>query len=176
MSDDARGPVTAPPVTSDQLLSLLHEQHDELRWTLGRVHAFHGSAREDVFLQARRLLAIHETLERVLAVTSGHVRRPGSSVAEEIEAAEVMDHESAAFERALARVADAHDQHTLHQEPGLETFVRALDDDARTRVATAMRMWQGEGDAYLGNSYAEMLTTAEEQLANPDPQAVRRPG
>ena len=47
--------------------------------------------------------------------------------------------------------------------------VDLLPELDRARVAAALRLAEGEGDVYLGNTYAEMLAAAEEQLSDPDP-------
>lgn len=169
MPDDAAAvPGTHAPTTTRELVSLLEEQHEELSRTLDRVPELHGAAREDVFLQARRLLAVHETLERMLVATGGEGPDGGSSLAEDVAAAEDLDHESAAFQTAFGRIVTGHLDHTREQAHELTRKLEALSDEDRARVATAVRMWQGEGDAYLGNTYVEMLQAAEEQLASPE--------
>lgn len=155
------------PVTSQELVALLQSQHDELDRVLARVLELHGAAREDVFLQARRLLAVQETLEGTL-VTTGGGGTP-RTLSEEVVAAEALDHESAEFERAFARLAEAHRALSSTWAEGRPRLVGALPEADRARVATAVRMWQGEGDAYLGNSYPDMLAVAREQLERPDP-------
>ena len=170
MRDDA-APTTGAdtPTTTVELVGLLREQHAELSRTLDRVPGLHGAAREDVFLQVRRLLAVHETLERMLVATGGGSPSSESRLAEGVAAAESLDHESAAFDEAFARVVTAHLHHTREQEQELTRRIGALTEDDRARVVTAVRMWQGEGDAYLGNSYDEMLRAAAEQLERPEP-------
>ena len=54
-------------------------------------------------------------------------------------------------------------------EPDLGDRVDLLPELDRARVAAALRLAEGEGDVYLGNTYAEMLAAAEEQLSEPDP-------
>lgn len=157
------------PATTRELVQLLEEQHEELGRTLDRVPELHGAAREDVFLQARRLLAVHETLERMLVATGGAGPGEESSLAADVSAAERLDHESVAFDEAFARIVTGHLDHTREQAHELTRKIEALSDEDRARVVTAVRMWQGEGEAYLGNSYAEMLAAAEEQLECPEP-------
>ena len=169
MPDDAASATGADaPTTTGELVGLLREQHEELSRTLDRVQDLHGAAREDVFLQARRLLAVHETLERMLVATGGGSPSGQSALGEGVAAAEALDHETAAFDEAFGRVIAAHLRHTREQEQELTHRIGALSDDDRSRVATAVRMWQGEGDAYLGNSYDEMLRAAAEQLEFPE--------
>lgn len=158
-----------PPVSHDQLVDLLHEQHVELVRTLDRVPKLSGCAREDVFLRARRLLAVHETLERLL-VDRDAALDPG--LGDDVAEVEALPHDSAEFETAYARVVRDHLARTQDHEQRLAERVGRLGEDDRTRVATAVRMWHGDGDAYLGNTFAEMLATAAEQLASPTPEVV----
>ena len=158
-----------PPVSHDQLVALLRERHEELGRTLTRVPELSGCAREDQFLRARRLLAVHETLERLL-LDSDAV--PEAGLGDDVAEVEALDHESPEFDAAYARVVRDHLARTDDHERRLAERFGRLDEADRTRVATAIRMWHGEGDAYLGNTFAEMLDTAVEQLASPTPEAV----
>ena len=150
----------------------LRDQHDEVQRTLDRVAELHGPAREDVFLQARRLLAAHEGLVRLLLPTDDG---PGPSLAAEVATAEELDHESGDFDEALDRVRDAVRRRSQQLLPALLDRAVDLPDEDRVRVAAAVRLGRNEGDAYLGNSYAEMLAAAEEHLSQPAPELAQQP-
>lgn len=154
----------------EELAAALREQREELHATLVRVAELEGPAREDVFLRARRLLAVHTTLDRLLSSTAGTSATP--SFAAEVAAAEALDHSSSDFHAAVIRLAAAHGRASLPAEVLGEGLVAALPEADLSRVAGALRLARGEGDAYLGNTYAEMLAAAEEQLAHPDPAPV----
>jgi hypothetical protein len=144
--------------------SLLRHQREELRGTVGRLPHLRGSAREDVFLRVRRLLAVHEALERrVVTPRAGGEESP--SAAPFVRAAEQADHESPDFDVACARMVASHLGPSPRHAPGrTDRPGDGLADEDRAVVGAAVRLWHGEGEAYLGNSYDEMLAAVEEQL------------
>ncbi len=152
-------------MTDDALAAAWREQREELERAFARISELDGPAREDLFLRARRLLAVHVTLQRMLPAAGP---RPAPSLEAEVAEAEELDHGSPAFARAAARIAAAHSG-SLPPEPDLGDRVDLLPELDRARVAAALRLAEGEGDGYLGNTYAEMLAAAEEQLSDPDP-------
>lgn len=159
--DAGRVPVT----TGEELAELLADQHGELREAWCRVPRLHAGAREDVFLHARRLLAVHVALEQVvLAPRLDEVVEAEAALGREVLAAEEEGLESLGFDAACARVAVAFLRHSAALEEVRLTGV--LPDADREAVATAVALWDGTGDAYLGNTWVEMRDTAVEQLAS----------
>ena len=154
----------------DPLVSTVREQRAELDRVLARVPELDGPAREDVFLRARRLLAVHVTLERMLS--AGRWESPQALEADVAEA-ERLDHASAAFARAAARIAAVRSA-SAQRDREVAELVERLPDDDRARIAAALALAEGEGETYVGNTYAEMLAAVEEQLSEPD--SVRHPG
>lgn len=169
MTASLREPDSDRPLvtTGEELADLLAEQHGELREAWGRVASLHACAREDVFLHARRRLAVHVALEHVLLVS----RLPDAGAADELEAAldrevsatEEAGSESPGFDAACSRVAEAFVRHSSTQERMVLTGV--LPEADREVVDIALSLWEGTGDAYLGNTWAEMRATSMEQLS-----------
>jgi len=153
------------------VVASLRDQHDEVQRTLDRVAELHGPAREDLFLQARRLLAAHEGLVRLLLATDDGA---GPSLAAEVAAAEELDHESGDFDEALDRVRAAVRRRS-RLLPALLDGAGDLSEEDCIRVAAAVRLGRNEGDAYLGNSYTDMLAAAEEHLSQPAPELAQHP-
>lgn len=149
---------------SEQLADLLQRQHAELRTMLCRVPRLHDGAREDVFLRARRLLAVHIELESALLLPRLDGVPEHFRLDEEIEAAEHEGLESIDFDAAQARVAVAFLRHVGVLE-GLTLWgqLSARDEEV---VATATRLWDGLGDAYLGNTWSDMVAAASESLSS----------
>ena len=151
--------------TGEELEELLAEQHGELREAWCRVPLLHAGAREDVFLHARRLLAVHVALEQVvLAPRLAEVEEAEAVLGREVLAAEGEGLESLGFDAACARVAVAFLRHSAALEE--VRLAGVLPDADREAVATAVALWDGTGDAYLGNTWVEMRATAVEQLAS----------
>lgn len=154
----------SPVVTGDQLAAMLGRQHAELRTLLCRVPLLHDGAREDVFLRCRRLLAIHLELEAVLLPQGFDGAADRLRLDDEVTAAEQEDLESIDFDVALARVAVAFRLHV-----GVQGGARLPDQlSPRTgeAVAAAIRLWDGRGDAYLGNTWSDMVATVSDQLVS----------
>jgi hypothetical protein len=153
-----------PVHTGEDLAALLAEQHGELREAWCRVPRLHSGAREDVFLHARRLLAVHVALEQVVLAPRLEVDEAGAALGREVLAAEEEGLESLGFDAACARVAVAFLRHCATLEEVRLTGV--LPDADREAVAIATALWDGTGDAYLGNTWVEMRDTAVAQLAS----------
>ncbi|WP_457207500.1 hypothetical protein [Nocardioides sp. P5_C9_2] len=168
MSTPVRESLPAGPVTTgEQLAELLSLQHEELREAWCRVPLLHAGAREDVFLHARRRLAIHVALEHaVLAPHLPHVRDVEAELDREVVAAEGETPESLGFDAACARVAVAFLRHSATLDE--VDLAGALPEAEREAVTTAVALWDGAGDAYLGNSWEEMRETAVAQLLRQD--------
>lgn len=153
-----------PVVTGDEVAGLLGRQHTVLRTLLARVPRLHDAAREDVFLRVRRLLAIHLELETVLLLP----RLEGVPVHfrpdEEIVAAEHEELESIDFDAAMVRVAAALVRHVgVLGEVRLSGQLSPREGEA---VAAAVRLWDGRGDAYLGNTWSEMVAAVSHELVS----------
>jgi hypothetical protein len=153
--------------TGEELADLLADQHGELRESWGRVASLHDCAQEDVFLHARRRLAVHIALEHVLLVERLRDARAAgeleAALDRAVNAAEEAGPGSPEFGAACSRVAEAFVRHSSAQERMVLTGV--LPDPDREVVDTALALWDGTGDAYLGNTWAEMRATSVEQLS-----------
>jgi hypothetical protein len=149
---------------SEELAALLRRQHTELRTLLCRVPLLHDGARQDVFLRARRLLAVHLELESAILLPRLGAVPDHFRLDEEVEAAEREGLESIDFDAAQARVAMAFLRHVAVQE-GL-TLLGQLSARDEEVVATATRLWDGLGDAYLGNTWSDMVAAASESLSS----------
>lgn len=83
---------------------------------------------------------------------------------EEIVAAEHEELESIDFDAAMARVAAA-----LVRHVGVLGEVRVsgqLSPREGEAVAAAVRLWDGRGDAYLGNTWSEMVAAVSHELVS----------
>jgi hypothetical protein len=161
--------------TGEELADLLSVQHADLVDAWSRVSQLHACAREDVFLHARRRLALHLALERVVLgprLDPGASAGPGESPlaaepGEDVVAAEgaALEEgtESPGFDAASARVADLLRDHVAAQDRLVLTG--PLPDPDRRAVEVALALWDGAGDAYLGNTWSEMVEVARDQLA-----------
>jgi hypothetical protein len=155
---------THPVVSGDDVAGLLGRQHAELRTLLTRVPTLHDAAREDVFLRVRRLLAIHLELETVLLLPRLDGVPDDFRPDEEIVAAEHEELESTDFDAAMARVADALLRHVgVLGEVRLSGQLSPREGEA---VAAAIRLWDGQGDAYLGNTWSEMVAAVSHELVS----------
>ena len=67
------------------------------------------------------------------------------------------------FDAACARVAVAFLRHSAALDA--VELAGVLPTAEREAVATAVALWEGAGDAYLGNAWHEMRETAADQLA-----------
>jgi hypothetical protein len=156
-----------PPVTTGEgLAELLAAQHAELAEAWRRIPTLHAGAREDVFLHARRRLAVHLALEEVLLAPHLQTGDAERAVLErEVLSAEHAGPGAPTFDAACARVAGTLLRHGAAQEAVVMTGT--LPEREQEVVSTAVALWDGAGDAYLGNAWAEMRATALEQLAPP---------
>jgi hypothetical protein len=169
---DSSSPLEAHPVvTGDEVAQLLGRQHAELRALLSRLHVLHDGAREDVFLRVRRLLAIHLELETVLLLPRLDAVPEHFRPDEEIVAAEHEELESAEFDAAMARVAVYFRRHV--GVLGGVKLAGQLSLREGEAVEAAVRLWEGRGDAYLGNSWTEMVATVSDQLVSEEDSASR---
>ncbi|KRF29403.1 hypothetical protein ASG94_20690 [Nocardioides sp. Soil805] len=152
-----------PVTTGEELAHRLAAQHEELREEWCRVPRLHAGAREDVFLHARRRLAVHVALEHaVLGPRLDSVREAEAELDREVVAAEGEEPESLGFDAACARVAVSFLRHSATVDE--HVLAGVLPDDERQAVAAALALWDGAGDAYLGNTWSEMRETAVAQI------------
>jgi hypothetical protein len=169
-------PGAGRPVTSgEELADLLSAQHADLLEAWSRVPQLHSCAREDVFLHARRRLALHLTLESVvLGPRLGEVAQDGgpdphlqADLDRDVVAAEAAAVEGGVecpeFDDACVQVGTVLLDHVAAQERVVMTG--QLPEADRRAVESAVALWDGAGDAYLGNSWTEMVEVAEDQLA-----------
>jgi hypothetical protein len=155
---------TRPVVTGDEVAGLLGRQHSVLRTLLARVPRLHDAAREDVFLRVRRLLAIHLELETVLLLPRLDGVPDRFRPDEAIVAAEHEEPESIEFDAAMTRVAAALVKHVgVLGEVRLSGQLSPREEEA---VAAAARLWDGQGDAYLGNTWSEMVAAVSHELVS----------
>ena len=156
----------SPVETGEGLAELLRQQHAELRTMLCRVSLLRDGAREDVFLRARRLLAVHLELESALLLPRRGAIPDQLRMAELVEvaeqAAEQEGLESIDFDAAQARLAVAFLRHVGVVEA--LTLVGQLSAREEEVVAAAVRLWEGRGDAYLGHTWSDMVAAASDQL------------
>lgn len=162
----------ASVTTGEALADVLAAQHQDLQDAWNKVPQLHDGAREDVFLHARRRLAVHVALEQVLLaprlddVEVGidlDLERQQAELDRAVLHAEGRSETSEEFVAACAAVAAAFEHHTAAQERMVLTGV--LPEPDREVVDTALALWDGSGDAYLGNTWSEMRATSIEQLS-----------
>ena len=162
--------------TCAKLVALLRDQHGDLAIDIARLPRLHRSARRDAFLQLRRRLAVHEALEQAAL----HPRAAGGFVAAQAEARlaeeaqlaagleslEELEPDSVPFDAAYSRWAVMVLRHArLEERLEFPRLDGPLDETARRQVTVAAAIWRGEGHAYLGQTFDEMLAAAAEQLA-----------
>ena len=165
------------PADCAALAELLVQQHEALRNDLARLVELHGCAREDVFLQVRRRLAVHAALEQLTVAPRTQGGPELEHVRWEVAAAEDVDHESPEFDGVLSRLIDAHERHARTQEEdAFGCLTGDLTESEQAAGEVAVRLWEGEGDVYLGGSYDDMLAVAGEQLTEPEEHRPGPPG
>jgi hypothetical protein len=152
---------------------LLRSQHEELLEQLSRLVHLSGQAREDEFLQARRRLAVHGALEAELLSPrlAGEAAATPIDVAKEVLAAEAQGTADPAFEEAATQLLATLLRHAeLQEHTVLDRAAGELTTQEQAMAEAGVRLWYGEGEAYLGNDYREMVDSASAQLRDvPDP-------
>jgi hypothetical protein len=98
----------------------------------------------------------------VLGPRLDSVREAEIELDREVVAAEGEEPESLGFDAACARVAVSFLRHSATMDQLVLAGV--LPDPERDAVAAAVALWDGTGDAYLGNTWSEMRESAVEQL------------
>lgn len=157
--------VEASSRTWADVVQLVHRQHGELANELARIPGLGGSAQLDVCLHVRRLMAVHEALERaVLTPLAGatHDLERVLRAAEQAEAGGVETEIAIAWKRV--GVAFVHHVDVIGRA-GVDDLHGDLDDRVRAEVAEVLRLWEGRADAYLGNEYDVMLDVALYRIA-----------
>lgn len=137
---------------------LLRRQHDSLHEELSRLELLEGAAHADVFLQARRRLAVHLALER-LAVPGA-----GSALVAAVIRAEEIGSEGAAGREATTRILRAYRAHLTQEAQQVSRAGEAVTDVPPAVVALAEELWHGGGETYLGTTLATMLEHAAAEL------------
>ena len=138
---------------------MLHEE-------LSRIPDLGGSAQLDVCLHVRRRMAAHEALEQVV---TAHTGAGAHSLGREIRAAELAEVDGTQDDVSAAwrRVGVAFVRHVeLAEGAGVGGLRGDLAPQEQAEVAEALRLWDGRGDAFLGNEYDVMLAVALDQLAD----------
>lgn len=171
IADPSRVGPPSQVTTRDELVALLRDQHEELRTALARLPELSGPAREDEFWQARRRLAVHEALESLLVSPASDRYRHTTEPGETVLAAERLDTGDRAFETAAERVLLAHQRHAEQLESVFISLGGELTPAERAVAETAVALWLGEGDTYLGHDYRDMVSSARTQL-----EAALEPG
>jgi hypothetical protein len=154
-----------------ELTRVLRRQHQDLQESMTHLPALQGTARCDVFLHLRRRLAVHQAFEELALLPRLGAAPDGApaqllTLEREVAAAEQLPIGSPEFDAAFARVVVAHLHHAREQE--VELFPRLREPrtpEESVVVATAARLWLGGGEAYLGNTYGQMVPAARAQLA-----------
>jgi hypothetical protein len=155
-----------------ELTRVLQRQHQDLQESMTHLPALQGAARCDVFLHVRRRLAVHQAFEELVVLPRLGAEPDGApaqllTVERDVLVAEQMPIDSPEFDAALGRVVGAHLHHTRRQEAELFPRLREpLTAEESALVITAAQLWLGGGDAYLGNTYAQMVLASRHQLAN----------
>lgn len=165
----------SPLASRADVLALLRRQHDDLHTALARLPGLRGAAREDEFLQARRHLAVHQSLvDQLFSQARSGPAEEGRGPDDEVLVAERLTAASDEFGTAVDRVLSSFlaQDAWLHAAPAEES--RPLTRGERAVAETAEALWYGEGDAYLGNDYREMRAAARSQLAEAAREATPR--
>jgi hypothetical protein len=158
---------------SSEVIALLESQHDRIEELLDRIPREMGSVRAQAFLELRRLLAVHEAVERQLVHSKAKdedAGAPDSRMHEEDEAAallttlEALDVESTEFETKFRGLRDAVLQHAEAEEL---TEFGELDGDFSNadadRIRAAVEQVESGVDA-MEIPYAQMQERARAAL------------
>lgn len=156
-----------PPSTWAEVAALARRQHQVLHEELSRIPYLGGSAQLDVCLHTRRRMAAHEALEQ--AVMTARTGADTHSLGREVRAAELAEVEGTEDDVSAAwrRVGAAFLRHVeLVEGAGVGGRRGDLAPQEQAEVAEALRLWEGRGDAFLGNEYDVMLAVALDQMAD----------
>ena len=155
-----------------ELTRVLQRQHQDLQESMTHLPGLQGAARCDVFLHVRRRLAVHQAFEELVVLPRLGPAPDGApaqllTLERDVVVAEQLPIDSPEFDSAFARLVAAHIHHTREQEA--EIFPRLgepLTPEESALVSTAAQLWLGGGEAYLGNTYGQMVLAARDQLAH----------
>ncbi len=153
-----------------ELTRVLQRQHQDLQESMTHLPSLQGAARCDVFLHVRRRLAVHQAFEELVVLPRLGSAPDGApaqllTLEREVVVAEQLPVDSPEFDAAFARVVGAHLHHARKQEAELFPRLREpLTAEESALVATAAQLWLGDGEAYLGNTYGQMVLAARDQL------------
>lgn len=178
--------------SSRDVVTLLTEQHQQIKSLFASTLQSSGEQREKAFFELRRLLAVHETAEEQVVHPRAKSDVPdGESIvearlAEEQEAKEALaeledlDPESAEFTEKLTALQHDVIQHAEHEER--DEFSRlgeVLDDDQLAKlgkvVASVERMAptrphpnvKGRAANLIGGPFAAMMDRARDAMTAP---------
>lgn len=156
-----------PPSTWAEVAALARRQHQMLHEELSRIPDLGGSAQLDVCLHTRRRMAAHEALEQ--AVMTARSGAGAHSLGREVRAAELAEIDGTEDDVSAAwrHVGVAFLRHVeLAEGAGVGGLRGDLAPQEQAEVAEALRLWEGRGDAFLGNEYDVMLAVALDQMAD----------
>jgi hypothetical protein len=169
---------------AQSLQDTLEEQHGRIKAQLRMVEDSHGEARAQAFLELRRFLAAHETVEQSVMHPLAREGQDTAKVVEQrvseegaattaIEALEQFDVDSAQFSErfaALAKDVVAHAEAEEHAE--LPAYLAQASDEDVAEVVAAL----GQVDAVAARvatggiagspGFAGMLEQAKSELAS----------
>lgn len=135
---------------ADDVITLLHKQHEDIRTLFAEVETTKGDERRDAWHRLVRLLSIHETAEEEIvhpAVTRVNGGEPivDARVAEEHRAKELlatmdsMGPEAEGFDTLLVQLRDDVLAHADHEEQAEFPLLRKVHDQERLeRMARAV--------------------------------------
>jgi hypothetical protein len=154
-----------PPATWAEVEALTRRQHELLLEEVSRIPDLGGSAQRDVCLHARRRMAAHAALEQAVTSRTG---APTHDLGREIRAAELAEAHSTEDDVAAAwrQVGVAFVRHIELAEGAVVGGLHGeLTPREHAEVSEALWLWEGGGDAFLGNEYDAMLGVALDQIA-----------
>jgi hypothetical protein len=137
--------------TDDDVVTLLHAQHDRIRRLFAQVDGVSGASRQELFDELRALLAVHETAEELIVHPQARHGEDGEAVVarrlqEEHDAKQLLSRldgmkvSDAGFDAAFTALRTAVLDHAEREE--LEEFPLLLqtgDPKLRARMARAVR-------------------------------------
>jgi hemerythrin superfamily protein len=140
--------------TSQDVVTFLIEQHQQIRQLFAKVEAAHSQEREQAFLDLRRMLAIHETAEEEVVHPRARRELVGgeyvvdASLAEEHAAKEliatlegVQDVDTLEFDEQLSSLKAAVIAHAEHEErQEFSQLAVELDAEQLRRMGQAARL------------------------------------
>jgi hemerythrin superfamily protein len=146
---------TAETAPGRDVVDLLLEQHDEIKSLFNEVHKVSGPAKQELFEDLVRLLAVHETAEET--VVHPVARR-------KLEAGEeVVEHRLEEEDRAKKELADLYDMGVDHPDfdQRLQAFAAEVTEHATKEEAEEFLRLRGVVDADTLRRMTGALEAAE---------------